>query len=48
MSYIPNTDEDRAEMLAAIGAASLDDLFAPIRSRCGFKGRSTSRRAWTR
>ncbi len=30
MSYIPNTDEDRAEMLAAIGAASLDDLFAPI------------------
>ncbi len=30
MSYIPNTDEDRAEMLAAIGATSLDDLFAPI------------------
>ncbi len=30
MSYIPNTDADRAEMLSAIGVASLDDLFAPI------------------
>ena len=30
MSYIPNTDADRAEMLSAIGIASLDDLFAPI------------------
>ena len=30
MSYIPNTDTDRAEMLSAIGVASVDDLFAPI------------------
>ena len=30
MSYIPNTDADRAEMLSAIGVASLDDLFSPI------------------
>lgn len=30
MSYIPNTDADRAEMLSAIGVGSLDDLFAPI------------------
>ena len=30
MSYIPNTDADRAEMLSAISIASLDDLFAPI------------------
>ena len=30
MSYIPNTDADRAEMLSAIGLESLDDLFAPI------------------
>ena len=30
MSYIPNTDTDRAEMLSAIGVGSLDDLFAPI------------------
>ncbi|MGI4792100.1 MAG: aminomethyl-transferring glycine dehydrogenase subunit GcvPA [Janthinobacterium lividum] len=30
MSYIPNTDADRAEMLSAIGLESLDDLFTPI------------------
>ena len=30
MSYIPNTDADRAEMLSAIGVGSLDDLFTPI------------------
>ena len=30
MSYIPNTDSDRAEMLTAIGVDSLNDLFAPI------------------
>ncbi len=28
--YLPNTDEDRAEMLQAIGAKSIDDLFADI------------------
>ncbi len=30
MSYAPNTDADRAAMLRAIGAASIDDLFADI------------------
>jgi glycine dehydrogenase subunit 1 len=30
MPYIPNTDRDRAEMLAAIGAASVDELFADV------------------
>jgi glycine dehydrogenase subunit 1 len=28
--YIPNTDEDRASMLATIGVASVDELFADI------------------
>ena len=28
--YIPNTDDDRAEMLRAIGVGSVDDLFADI------------------
>ncbi|MDE2765224.1 MAG: aminomethyl-transferring glycine dehydrogenase subunit GcvPA [Chloroflexota bacterium] len=28
--YIPNTDDDRAAMLRAVGAASLDDLFGDI------------------
>jgi glycine dehydrogenase subunit 1 len=29
-NYLPNTDQDRQAMLAAIGVASLDDLFADI------------------
>ena len=33
MSYIPNTDADRREMLGAIGVASLDDLFKDIPER---------------
>src|ERR1700693_4057877 len=28
--YIPNTDEDRARMLGAIGVAGVDELFADI------------------
>ncbi|MFN3422982.1 MAG: hypothetical protein ACK40X_14810, partial [Armatimonadota bacterium] len=28
--YLPNTDEDHAEMLRAIGAKSIDDLFVDI------------------
>jgi glycine cleavage system pyridoxal-binding protein P len=28
--YLPNTDEDRAEMLRFIGAQSIDELFADI------------------
>src|SRR5437867_8729992 len=30
MSYIPNTDADRAEMLSVIGKPSIDDLFADV------------------
>ena len=30
--YIPNTDDDRREMLDAIGVATVDDLFADIPS----------------
>ena len=30
MSYIPNTDTDRAEMLSEIGVSSIDDLFETI------------------
>jgi glycine dehydrogenase subunit 1 len=30
MRYVPHTDEDRAEMLAAIGATDLDDLFQDV------------------
>ncbi len=38
MAYIPNTDADRAEMLAAIGLNSLDDLFTPIPKPLQFQG----------
>jgi len=30
MTYIPNTDADRQEMLAAVGVASVDDLFRDV------------------
>src|SRR5687767_9035695 len=30
MRYLPHTDEDRADMLTAIGVGSIDDLFADI------------------
>ena len=29
-NYLPNTDQDRQEMLAAIGVASIDELFSDI------------------
>jgi glycine dehydrogenase subunit 1 len=38
MSYIPNTDADREKMLAAIGVASIDDLFQPIPESLRFQG----------
>ena len=38
MSYIPNTDTDRAQMLEAIGVASMDALFAPIPKPLQFQG----------
>jgi glycine dehydrogenase subunit 1 len=37
MRYIPNTDADRAAMLAAIGAESIDDLLADIPPRLRLK-----------
>ncbi len=38
MSYIPNTDENRREMLDAIGVESIDDLFAGIPEAVRFRG----------
>jgi glycine dehydrogenase subunit 1 len=38
VSYIPNTDADRAQMLAAIGLKTLDDLFAPIPENLRLQG----------
>lgn len=39
MAYIPNTDADRAKMLAAIGVETIDDLFAPIPEQQQFHGK---------
>ena len=30
MRYLPQTDDDRAAMLAAIGAAGIDDLYVDV------------------
>jgi len=38
MGYIPNTDDDRRRMLAAIGASSFDELLAPIPSNLQLSG----------
>jgi glycine dehydrogenase subunit 1 len=38
MRYLPNTDEDRATMLAKIGVPSVDDLFADIPAGKRLKG----------
>ena len=38
MAYIPNTDQDRREMLDAIGIETLDDLFTPIPRALRFQG----------
>lgn len=34
MRYLPHTDEDIAEMLAAVGVKDLDDLFATVPADC--------------
>ncbi len=36
MSYYPHTDADRAQMLAAIGLKSIEDLFADVPARVRF------------
>jgi glycine dehydrogenase subunit 1 len=36
MSYVPHTDADRAEMLAAIGVERLEDLFHDVPAACRF------------
>jgi len=36
MSYIPHTEADRAEMLAAIGVARVEDLFHDVPAACRF------------
>jgi glycine dehydrogenase subunit 1 len=38
MPYIQNTDEDRRRMLAAVGAGSIDELFADIPEAIRWKG----------
>ncbi|MFW6374262.1 MAG: aminomethyl-transferring glycine dehydrogenase subunit GcvPA [Thermodesulfobacteriota bacterium] len=38
MRYLPHTNEDVAEMLQAVGAQSLDDLFSTIPKDCRFTG----------
>ncbi|HEY3316589.1 MAG TPA: aminomethyl-transferring glycine dehydrogenase subunit GcvPA [Bacillota bacterium] len=38
MKYLPNTEEDRREMLASIGVRSIEDLFADIPAEVKFKG----------
>ena len=37
MSYVPHTEREREDMLAVVGASSLDELFAhlPSQTRCG-------------
>src|SRR4029450_12435252 len=39
LSFLSLTDSDRAEMLAAIGVDSLDELFAQIPEGVRFRGR---------
>ncbi|TZE81175.1 aminomethyl-transferring glycine dehydrogenase subunit GcvPA [Calorimonas adulescens] len=39
MDYIPNTDVEREEMLRAIGASSIEDLFSDIPEDVKFNGR---------
>jgi glycine dehydrogenase subunit 1 len=36
MSYVPHTDADRAEMLAAIGVERIEDLFHDVPAACRF------------
>jgi glycine dehydrogenase subunit 1 len=36
MSYVPHTDADRAEMLAAIGVECVEDLFHDVPAACRF------------
>jgi glycine dehydrogenase subunit 1 len=38
MSYLPHTDADRAEMLAAIGVEQIEDLFHDVPAACRFPG----------
>ena len=38
MSYVPHTDADRAEMLAAIGVEGVEDLFQDVPAACRFPG----------
>jgi len=38
MRYLPHTDQDRADMLAAIGVGSVEELFADIPEKVRLKG----------
>ena len=36
MSYVPHTERERSEMLAAIGLARMEDLFADVPAQVRF------------
>ena len=38
MRYLPHTDSDRRQMLAAIGAGSVDELFVDVPREAVLKG----------
>jgi glycine dehydrogenase subunit 1 len=38
MSYVPHTDADRAEMMAAIGVEQVEELFRDVPAACRFPG----------
>ncbi|MEN6492441.1 MAG: glycine dehydrogenase, partial [Rectinema sp.] len=38
MPFVPNTDAERAEMLKAVGASSVEELFSDIPERLRIKG----------
>ena len=44
MRYLPLSTEDRQTMLASIGVASIDDLFANVPAKALLKKRSEERR----
>jgi glycine dehydrogenase subunit 1 len=38
MSYVPHTERERSDMLAAIGVARIEDLFADVPAAVRFPG----------
>ena len=44
--YLPMTDQDQADMLAAVGAETIDDLFADIPKRSVTTASSPCQNGW--